>query len=105
MLDENGLAEGSRAAGLLCAVFFFFVSLLVVVAALTGVTIGATTSAVAEMDSIKSRIASLLMRLSCSAESPKQTQPRAAAKIPAGMPKVEPFKIYRDFANVCHGGQ
>jgi hypothetical protein len=105
MLDENGLAEGSRAAGLLCAVFFFFVSLLVVVAALAGVTIGATTSAVAEMDSTKSRIASLLMRRSCSAQSPKGWDTAQEQKFRPGKPKVEPFKIYRDFANVCVGGQ
>ena len=37
---------------------------LLLVSALAGVTIGTTTSAVANMDSVTSRIASLLMQLS-----------------------------------------
>jgi hypothetical protein len=42
----------------------FFKCLLLFVSALAGVTIGTTTSAVAYMANVKSRIAFLLMRLS-----------------------------------------
>jgi hypothetical protein len=44
--------------------FFFFISLLPFVAALAGVTVGTTASAVAYMASVKSVIADLLMFLS-----------------------------------------
>jgi hypothetical protein len=52
--------------GLRDILFFFFISLLLFVTALAGVTIGTTTSGVAYMASVKSLIANLVIRLSCS---------------------------------------
>jgi len=56
---------GSPTPRLLWIFFLFFsISPLPFVAALAGVTVGTTTSAVAHMTNVKSPIADLLMRLS-----------------------------------------
>jgi hypothetical protein len=51
--------------GLFWVFFLFFsVSALLLAAALTGVIVGTATSAVTQMDSVKSRIADLITRFS-----------------------------------------
>ena len=56
---------------LLWVFLFFFISLLLFVSDLAGVTTGAATNVVAYMASVKSLVANLLMLLSC------QGNPRA----------------------------
>jgi hypothetical protein len=57
--------------GLFWIFFLFFpISSLPFVAALAGATMGTATSAVAHMASVKSRIADLLMRVSCDWSKP-----------------------------------
>jgi hypothetical protein len=62
----------------------FLTALLLLVAALAGVTIGTAISAVAQIASVASRIANFIMRLSCNGNLDRclSVSPRARTNIP-----------------------